>query len=527
MAIELTGISLPLSSTDEDIRSAAAAQLCVQEEDISVLRVKRQSIDSRRKGIHIVYTVHVSLHDADRQRVLEAQYGAAEAYAPPEIEYGSLSPAQPVVIGAGPCGLFAALILARHGYRPLLIERGRGIAERVIDVEALMTHGELNPESNVCFGAGGAGAFSDGKLTTRIKDPRAQMVLETLAACGAPEEILYLAKPHTGTEHIRAAVSGMIESIRALGGQVEFESRLCGISVTDGALRGIFYMKGNAEQRVDTNAAVLAIGHSARDTYNMLLGSGVLLAPKAFAIGLRIEHRREFIDRAQYGEAFSHPRLGAAEYMLKSGQGGRGVYTFCMCPGGEVICSATEPGGISVNGMSYYARGGENSNSAVVVGVNTDDFEPGPLGGVKFAQRWERAAYREGFGAPVQTLGDFFAQRTGSRFGEILPTYRPHTECADLHACLPGFVSEGIAAGLRDFGTKLKGFDMPDAVLTGVETRTSSPVRILRGEDYEAENIAGMYPAGEGAGYAGGIVSAAVDGIKCAEALMRRFKRPY
>ncbi len=286
------------------------------------------------------------------------------------------------------------------------------------------------------------------------------------------------------------------------------------------------YMKGNAQQRVDTNAAVLAIGHSARDTYGMLRGSGVALAPKAFAIGLRIEHRREFIDRAQYGEAFSHPRLGAAEYLLKSRQGGRGVYTFCMCPGGEVICSATEPGGIAVNGMSYYARDGENSNSAVVVSVSTDDFEPGALGGVQFAQRWERAAYREGFAAPVQTVGDFLAGRKSRCFGEVRPTYRPRTEYADLRSCLPGYVSEGIAAGLRDFGTKLKGFDMPGAVLTGVETRTSSPVRILRGEDYAAEGIAGLYPAGEGAGYAGGIVSAAVDGMKCAESLMHRFKRP-
>ena len=394
------------------------------------------------------------------------------------------------------------------------------------DVARLCAHGELDPESNICFGAGGAGAFSDGKLTTRIKDPRTEAVLETLAACGAPQEILYLARPHTGTEHIRAAVSGMIARIEASGGQVEFESRLSGISVTDGALCGICYMKGNVPQRVETAAAVLAVGHSARDTCEMLLDSGVALAPKAFAIGLRIEHPRAFIDRAQYGKAFGHPRLGAAEYVLKSKQGGRGVYTFCMCPGGEVICSATEPGGLAVNGMSAYARGGKNSNSAVVVGVSTDDFMPGPLGGVAFARRWERAAYRNGFAAPVQTLEDFFAGRVGGSFGEVRPTYRPRTEPANLRECLPDFVAEGIAAGLRDFGEKLKGFDRPDAVLTGVETRTSSPVRMLRGQDFQAEGIAGLYPAGEGAGYAGGIVSAAVDGMRCAEALMRRFARP-
>ena len=526
MAIELTGISLPLESGDEDIRAAAAALLGVRGEDILRLRVKRQSLDSRRRELRLVYTVHVTLHDAQRQRALEASIGAAEEYARPEIKYGESSPGQPVVIGAGPAGLFAALTLAQHGYRPLLIERGRDIAARERDVEKLCTQGDLNPESNVCFGAGGAGAFSDGKLTTRIKDPRAEAVLEMLAACGAPQEILVLAKPHTGTEHIRAAVSGMIGQIEALGGQVVFESRLGGITVTDGGLRGIWYSKNGVQQRVETRAAVLAIGHSARDTYEMLLGSGVILAPKAFAVGLRIEHPREFIDRAQYGQAFGHPRLGAAEYSLKGKQGGRGVYTFCMCPGGAVICSATEPGGLAVNGMSGYARDGANSNSAVVVSVNTNDFEPGPLGGVAFARRWERAAFHEGFAAPVQTLGDFFAGRVGREFGDVTPTYRPHTEFADLHECLPGFVSEGIAAGLHDFGSKMKGFDRADAVLTGVETRTSSPVRILRGEDCEAEGIAGLYPAGEGAGYAGGIVSAAVDGMRCAEALMHRFSRP-
>ncbi len=526
MAIELGGISLPLNGTDDDIRSAAAAQLRIREQDILSLRVKRQSLDSRRKDIRLVYTVHVTLHDVQRQRTLEKQFGAAQEYTPPEIEYGSQSPAQPVVVGAGPCGLFAALTLAQHGYRPLLIERGKDIAARERDVAELMTRGVLNPESNVCFGAGGAGAFSDGKLTTRIKDPRAEAVVDTLIACGVPEEVRVLAKPHTGTEHIRTAVSGMIENICALGGQVEFESALSRIDVTDGALRGICYRKNGAEHAVETRAMVLAIGHSARDTYELLLGGGITLAPKAFAVGVRIEHSREFIDRAQYGEAFGHPRLGAADYVLKSKHGTRGVYTFCMCPGGEVICSSTEPGGLVVNGMSYYARDGVNSNSAVVVGVGTDDFAPGPLGGVDFARRWERAAYREGFGAPVQTLGDFFAGRTSRNFGEIRPTYRPYTEFSDLHECLPGFVAEGLAFGLRDFGVKLKGFDRADAVMTGVETRTSSPVRILRGEDCQAEGTAGLYPAGEGAGYAGGIVSAAVDGIRCAEALMRRFARP-
>ncbi len=525
MAIELTGLSLPLDSGDAEIREAAAAKLRVRTEDIALLRVKRQSLDSRRRGIHFVYTVHVALCDALRQQRLEKEFGAAEEYAPLEIQYGRERCGQPVVVGAGPCGLFAALTLAQHGYRPLLLERGRGIEARGRDVEALQVSGNLDPESNVCFGAGGAGAWSDGKLTTRIKDPRAESVLRTLAECGAPREILTLAKPHTGTEHIRTAVEGIVKSIRALGGQVEYESRLTRIAVTDGALRGIWYRKHGLETRVETRAAVLAIGHSARDTWEALLGGGAVLLPKPFAVGVRIEHPRERIDRAQYGAAFGHPRLGAAEYALKARHGARGVYSFCMCPGGEVICSATEPGGLAVNGMSWYARDGENSNSAVVVSVGMDDFEPGPLGGMRFAQRWERAAYREGLFAPAQTQGDFLAGRVSKKFGAVRPTYRPGVLPADLRECLPEFVSEGIAAGLRDFGTKLRDFDMPDAVLTGVETRTSSPLRTPRGENLQAEGIAGLYPAGEGAGYAGGIVSAAVDGMRCAEALMRRCAR--
>jgi uncharacterized FAD-dependent dehydrogenase len=279
---------------------------------------------------------------------------------------------------------------------------------------------------------------------------------------------------------------------------------------------------------VETRAAVLAIGHSARDTYAMLRDAGVMMTPKAFAVGLRIEHRREFIDRAQYGAAFGHPALGAAEYRLTARWGGRGVYTFCMCPGGEVICSATEPDGVAVNGMSFYARDGENSNSAVVVAVSPEDFPPGALGGVEFQRQMERAAFAlaGGLGAPAQTVGDFFAGRATARFGGVAPSYKPYAAGADLRACLPDFVSAAIGEGLRDFGRKLKGFDMPEAVLTGVETRTSAPVRLARGADLQAAGVAGLFPAGEGAGYAGGIVSAAVDGIKCAEALMREFSRP-
>jgi uncharacterized FAD-dependent dehydrogenase len=395
-------------------------------------------------------------------------------------------------------------------------------------VQRLCEKGVLDPESNVCFGAGGAGAFSDGKLTTRIKDPRSEYVLQTLVDYGAPQEILTDAKPHTGTEHIRTAVSGIIEKIIGLGGEVSFESRLSYIFVEADEIRGIAYIKNGMRHTVDTRAAALCIGHSARDTYQMLLQTGVLITPKPFAIGVRIEHPREFIDKAQYGAACGHPMLGAAEYHLASKSGGRGVYTFCMCPGGEVICASTEPDGVVVNGMSYYARDAENSNSAVVVGVSTADFESGPLGGILFQQRLERAAYAltNGQGAPAQTLHDFFDGRATTQFGSVQPSYRPHAVPADLHGCLPNIITNALKEGLSDFNRKLKGFAMPDAVLTGVETRTSSPVRLPRGADFQAEGLNGLFPAGEGAGYAGGIVSAAVDGIKCAQAMMSQYARP-
>ena len=527
MAIEINSLGLPLGSGDDDIKQVAALRLGVDTDDIEWLRVVRQSLDAR-KDVRLVVAVHVTLHDRKKQRMLEKKHGCAATRTEAEIIYGSKAPGIPVVIGAGPCGLFAALTLAAHGYKPLLIERGRDMEQRVRDVERLRRSGVLDVQSNICFGAGGAGAFSDGKLTTRIKDPRSQTVLKTLADCGAPEEIVILAKPHTGTENIRTAVAGIIERIRVLGGTVCFESQLSGLSLSHGGLFGITYIKDGLPNTVETRAAVLAIGHSARDTYAMLQDAKVLLTPKPFAVGVRIEHRREFIDRAQYGAAFGHPALGAAEYRLASRSGGRGVYTFCMCPGGEVVCSATEPGGVAVNGMSGYARDGENSNSAVVMAVSPEDFEPGLLGGIAFQRQMEQAAYAlaGGCGAPAQTLGDFFDGRETKAFGDVRPSYKPEAVGADLNTCLPEYVSAAIKEGLRDFGRKIKGFDMPEAVLTGVETRTSAPVRIVRDDTLQAQGIGGVFPAGEGAGYAGGIVSAAVDGIKCAEALMRIYARP-
>ncbi len=383
----------------------------------------------------------------------------------------------------------------------------------------------LDEESNVCFGAGGAGAFSDGKLTTRIKDMRAWYVVDTLANLSVPEESLS-SKPHLGTENIQKAVSALIEQITSLGGEFLYSSRLSQVFVSQGTLRGITYIRGGIEHRIDTRALILAIGHSARDTYEMLRRSGIILAPKAFATGVRIEHPREFIDRAQYGDAVGSPMLGSAEYRLSAKSGGRGVYTFCMCPGGEVICSATENGALAVNGMSYYKRNNDNSNSAVVVSVGDEDLGAGVLSGVEFQRRFEREAFSGGLAAPVQRLGDFIKGNVSKGFGSVKPSYMPGTYFKDLGECLPSFVTGALKEGITRFGAQLAGFDMPDAMLTGVETRTSSPVRILRRNDLQAEEADGLFPAGEGAGYAGGIVSAAVDGIKCAENLMKLYKRP-
>lgn len=525
MAILLSGISVPLPGGDELIKNAAAKRLGLNLLEIDTVRVKRQSLDCRKKDIRIVYTLHISLKSQKKQKALEQTFGSAQEYAEPVIDYGEKDAGRAVVVGTGPCGLFAALALAKHGYRPLILERGAELAEREKDVNRLISSGILNEESNVCFGAGGAGAFSDGKLTTRIKDMRAEYVIETLSGLSVPEEALS-SKPHLGTENIRKAVSAVIGQITSLGGEFLFNTKLSDVFVSQGRLCGITYIKDGTEHRLDTRALIMAIGHSARDTYEMLLRSGVMLAPKAFAIGVRIEHRREFIDRAQYGEAMGNPMLGAAEYHLAAKSGGRGVYTFCMCPGGEVICSATENRNLAVNGMSYYKRDSENSNSAVVVSVGADDLGAKALSGIEFQREFERAAFEDGFAAPVQTLEDFLKGNASRQFGDIKPSYKPGTYFKDLSGCLPPFVTDALKEGIAHFGTQLKGFDMPDAVLTGVETRTSSPVRILRDNDLQAEGAQGLFPAGEGAGYAGGIVSAAVDGIKCAESLMKIYKRP-
>jgi hypothetical protein len=429
----------------------------------------------------------------------------------------------PVVVGTGPAGLLAALVLAEQGYRPLVLEQGRPVDERTLDVATFWQKGQLDPVSNVQFGEGGAGTFSDGKLTTRVHDPGMKIVLEKLIAAGAPAEISYLHKPHIGTDQLRQVVKHLRQQIIAAGGTVEFGAKVTDIQLGDNRLVGLTV---NGSRKIPCSLALLAIGHSARDTYQMLYRRGLAMEAKPFAIGLRIEHPQALIDRAQYGSFAGHPQLGAADYSLvyHDRTTGRSAFSFCMCPGGQVVAAASEEGGVVTNGMSLYSRGSGLANSALAVNVTPADFS-GVLGGVEFQRRYEKLAFVWGGGgymAPAQTVGSFLV---GSKAASLSkPSYLPGTVTAELRQCLPDFVAATLAKALPDFGRKIKGFDHPGAVLTGVETRTSAPVRLLRQDDRMSCNIAGIYPMGEGAGYAGGIMSAALDGMNTATAVMKIYK---
>ncbi len=521
------------------LRQVILEELPLQPEELLGYRIVRKSVDARHKTeIFLVYTLDLEVRNEDGLLARTTMDGARKNGAwqlqkAPFREVNLLLPGKekmegrPVIVGFGPAGLFAGLTLAKHGYRPLILERGEAVEERVKKVEQFWSNGQLDPESNAQFGEGGAGAFSDGKLTTLINDPRSRMVLTALVEAGAPEEILYLNKPHVGTDLLRRVIKELREEIIAQGGEVRFRTKVTDLVIVRGKVTGLIL---NETEELACTTVLLGIGHSARETFAMLWERGVAFSPKPFSIGVRIEHPQELIDRAQYGKFAGHPALGAADYKLAyHSPSGRSAYTFCMCPGGYVIAAASEAGGITINGMSEHARNGRNANAALLVGVTPADFgSPHPLAGIEFQRRWEREAFRlagENYYAPVQLVGDFLADRPSRQLGKVTPTYRPGVTLAPLKACLPAYVVDTLREALRAFDRKLKGFAAPDSVLTGVETRSSSPVRINRNLEHQS-NIEGLYPIGEGAGYAGGIISAAVDGIKTAEQIIAKFAPP-
>jgi len=540
------GVSAGGLSADGALRRAAAKRLGIDVGRIASVRLLKRSVDARRKSdVHFVVALGVTLDDAAESASGGAPDGAEEtlvrriadddvliAATVPRFAVAGLAaapPVRPVVVGTGPAGLFAALVLARAGARPLVLERGQAVGARVRAVDAFVRDGVLDPESNIQFGEGGAGTFSDGKLTTNTRDPRCRTVLETLVGAGAPEEILWQAKPHIGTDRLTGAVTRLREEIVSLGGEVRFGTRLHDIVLDpDGQLRGVVTQSDRGAEEFSAETLVLATGHSARDTFEMLHGRGARLSPKPFSIGVRVEHDQRMVDRAQYGSAAGHPSLGAADYKLAyHASSGRGVYTFCMCPGGWVVAAASEAGGVVTNGMSRFAREGANANAAFLVKVTPEDFAGDhPLAGVHFQRQWERAAFELGgrdFRAPAQLMSDFLQGAASSAAGAIEPTYPLGVEYADLALCLPDFVVASLREAAPVFDRRMRGFATADALLTGVETRSSSPVRVLRGEELQS-NLRGIYPCGEGAGYAGGIMSAAVDGIRCAEAVLARYR---
>jgi len=527
--LRLANLSVPLSQTDDELLALIARRLKVPAGQIQSVTLVKKSIDARDKGdVHFVLTVVASVkNEDDVLRRLKNGVAVKVTSKPAKPLPPAAFRRPPVVVGAGPAGLFAALTLAKAGANPILIERGRPVDRRTQDVSAMMKDGVLDPNSNVQFGEGGAGAFSDGKLTTGIKSPHQRTVLETFVRHGAPDEILFLQKPHIGTDRLKGVVASIRREIITLGGEVRFETRLTGLILRGQHVEGVTVQRDGVTEEILTDTVLLAIGHSARDTIQTLFQQGVTMVQKPFAMGVRIEHPQSLINRSQYGRFADHPALHAADYKLNvHTPDGRGVYTFCMCPGGEVIATASQPGGLVVNGMSYHARDGRNANAALLVGVNPVDFgDDHPLAGFVWQRSIEQAAYRTGggdFRAPVQRVEDFLAGRASTRLGEVQPTYQPGVTPADLRDCLPDFIIRDLKLGVTQMDRQLHGFAHPDAVLTGVETRSSSPVRLPRGTDYLADRMDGLFPVGEGAGYAGGIVSAAVDGIAAAHAALER-----
>jgi hypothetical protein len=531
--IRIEEVNLGLDENEAVLKSKISQILGVPENEIISYEVVKRNVDSRqKKNIHFVFSLDVTVSNIKnikkwdiRHRVrIHEPFVYKEIIQDSKIQNSKIKDLKIVVVGSGPCGLFAALLLAKAGLKPLLIERGKGVDARVADVNNFFREGDFNPKSNIQFGEGGAGTFSDGKLYTLINDPRSKYIFTELIKAGAPEEIAWSATPHIGTDKLRGVIKNIRQEIIKLGGEVRFETCLTGIEIKNKKIKNIIL---NETEKMAVDDLILATGHSARDTYEMLHDQGLKIIPKAFAIGLRIEHKAEMINKSQYGPFYNHPKLKMAKYKLVQHlPGQRSVYTFCMCPGGYVMAATSEEEMVATNGMSEYAQNGQNSNSALLVPVTPGDFPSNhPLAGIEFQREWERKAYIAGGGnyrAPAQLVGDFLKKQVSGKTRSVTPSYRPGVKLTRLDSCLPKYVIESIRAALPLMDQKIRGFAHPEAILTGVETRSSSPVRLERDEKCEA-NISGIYPAGEGAGYAGGIVSSAIDGLTVAEAIIKKY----
>lgn len=525
--IRLTELRLPLDHSPDALPAAIVRRLGLAPADLLEFHVFKRGYDARKRdAVVLVYTLDVQL--ADEGAVLARFAADAQVSPSPDTRYRFVAqapeglPLRPVVVGFGPCGIMAALVLAQMGFRPLVLERGKPVRERTKDTWGLWRKHVLNPESNVQFGEGGAGTFSDGKLYSQIKDTKhyGRKVLAEFVKAGAPEEILYVSKPHIGTFRLVKMVENIRAQIEALGGEIRFQQQVTDVLVEEGHIRGLTLASG---EQIRADRVVLALGHSARDTCEMLFGRGVFMEQKPFSVGFRVEHPQSLIDQARFGKFAGNPLLGAADYkIVHHAKNGRSVYSFCMCPGGQVVAAASEPGRVVTNGMSQYSRAERNANAGIVVGITPEDSPGNPLAGIEFQRHWEARAYELGgrdYSAPAQLVGDFIKGIPSRQLGTVEPSYQPGVRLTDLASSLPAYAIEAIREALPAFERQIKGFSMYDAVLTGVETRTSSPLRITRGQDLQSLNVRGLYPAGEGAGYAGGILSAGVDGIRVAEAL--------
>jgi uncharacterized FAD-dependent dehydrogenase len=529
--LRITELKLPLDHPDEALREAIVQRLGIRDDQLLSFTLFKRSYDARKKNSELLFIYTIDLQAANEAELLAKFADDRNISVAPDVSYKYVGQApakldqRPLVVGFGPCGIFAGLLLAQMGFKPIVLERGKEVRQRTKDTWGLWRKSVLNPESNVQFGEGGAGTFSDGKLYSQIKDPQhhGRKVLEEFVKAGAPDEILYINKPHIGTFRLTGMVENMRAEIIALGGEVRFEQKVSDLLIDGEQLTGVVLDSG---EQLHSRHVVLALGHSARDTFRMLHGKGVFMEAKPFSVGFRIEHPQTLIDKARLGKYAGHPKLGAADYKLVyHAKNGRSVYSFCMCPGGTVVAATSEPGRVVTNGMSQYSRNERNANSGIVVGIDPErDYPGGPLAGIELQERLEAHAYVMGgsnYQAPAQLVGDFVAGRPSTALGSVEPSYKPGVTLGDLAPSLPDFAIEAIREALPAFDRQIKGYNLHDAVLTGIETRTSSPLRITRDASYQSVNLKGLFPAGEGAGYAGGILSAGVDGIRIAEAVAR------